>query len=61
MRHDDITPVVSVLLPVYNAGTYLQESVESILKQIIKIKRLRGIRFSIPSRLEYSIDIPSLI
>lgn len=52
MRHDDITPVVSVLLPVYNAGTYLQESVESILKQIIKIKRLRGIRFSIPSRLE---------
>lgn len=33
MRHDDITPVVSVLLPVYNAGTYLQESVESILKQ----------------------------
>lgn len=61
MRHDDITPVVSVLLPVYNAGTYLQESVESILKQIIKIKRLRGIRFSIPSRLEYSIDIPSSI
>ena len=26
-------PVVSVLLPVYNAGTYLQESVTSILNQ----------------------------
>lgn len=26
-------PMVSVLLPVYNAGTYLQESVKSILNQ----------------------------
>ncbi len=29
----DITPTVTVLVPVYNAGRLLQESVESILTQ----------------------------
>ena len=34
MKHKkDKNPIVSVLLSVYNAGKYLQESVESILRQ----------------------------
>lgn len=33
MRADDMIPTVSVLLPVYNAGEYLREAVESVLKQ----------------------------
>lgn len=33
MKHKDKTPIVSVLLPVYNAGKYLQETVESIISQ----------------------------
>lgn len=33
MIHDATIPMVTVLVPVYNAGKYLQESVESILNQ----------------------------
>lgn len=33
MKLKNKIPKVSVLLPVYNAGLYLQDSIESILKQ----------------------------
>lgn len=41
MKHKkDKNPIVSVLLPVYNAGKYLQESVESILRQTYTVFEL---------------------
>lgn len=41
MKHKkDKNPIVSVLLPVYNAGKYLQESVESILRQTYTVVEL---------------------
>lgn len=41
MKHKkDKNPIVSVLLPVYNAGKYLQESVESILRQAYTVFEL---------------------
>ena len=41
MKHKkDKNPIVSVLLPVYIAGKYLQESVESILRQTYTVFEL---------------------
>ena len=41
MKHKkDKNPIVSVLLPVYNAGKYLQESVESIFRQTYTVFEL---------------------
>lgn len=40
MKLKNKTPIISVLLPVYNAGTYLQESVESILRQTYSVFEL---------------------
>lgn len=40
MKHKDKNPIVSVLLPVYNAGKYLQESVERILRQTYTVFEL---------------------
>ena len=40
MKLKNKTPIVSVLLPAYNAGTYLQESVESILRQTYSVFEL---------------------
>ena len=41
MKHKkDKNPIVSVLLPVYNARKYLQESVESILRKTYTVFEL---------------------
>lgn len=36
MSTDAATPLVSVVLPIYNAGPYLAEAIESILKQTLR-------------------------
>ena len=40
MKLKNKTPIVSVILPAYNAGTYMQESVESILRQTYTVFEL---------------------